>query len=131
MIMKCKKCGNDDWYVKGRYRRCTPCHNEVQLAAYHNRKLGVSKVRKSKHTSRPLAQRINIAPLPRSQMVACSKGHEFTQENTRLEVDNKGRVHRRCLRCEYLQGRKRYGLETPSKLRKLLQEKDNPWDEIQ
>jgi hypothetical protein len=132
--MKCKKCGGEEWYRRGTYKRCIPCHNEVQLVSYHNRKLGIKADRRKSHQSKPIAQQLKNLPtgitLEKRLMTACGKGHEFNKENTRLEVDRFGRIHRRCLQCMYLYTRKRYGLDNPSRLKDLLQEKDNPWDTL-
>jgi hypothetical protein len=129
--MRCKKCGGDDWYVKGKYRRCIPCHNEIQLAAYHNRKQGGSTAgKRSTLKARPLSQTLAVLRQTQQQ-TSCSRGHEFTDENTRLEVDGKGMTHRRCKQCERIKYRRRYGLDTPSRISELMQEKDNPWDQIQ
>jgi hypothetical protein len=36
----------------------------------------------------------------------CAKGHEYTEENTRLQVDKKGRTARHCRRCYSVRARK-------------------------
>lgn len=128
--MKCKKCGQEDWYVRGKYKRCIPCHNKAQLASYHNRKLGIEKQRKSTYKSRPLAEQLKLISQKKMQ-AACTRGHNLTGDDVRLEIDSKGRMHRRCLKCERLRSRKRYGLETPSEIAQLLGGKVRPWEGLE
>lgn len=128
--MKCKKCGQEEWYVRGKYRRCIPCHNKAQLTSYHNRKLGIEKVRKQSYKSRPLAEQLKTISQKKMQLT-CHRGHNLTGEDIRLETDSLGRVHRRCLRCEKLRSRKRYGLSTPSELAELLGGKAKPWGDLE
>jgi len=123
--MKCKKCGGEDFYVRGRYRRCVPCHNEVQLKSYHNRKISAEKSRNSKYTPRPLSQKLNAHVQVKT---VCKRGHELSDDNVRLDLDNKGNYHRRCRKCEYLTSRKKYGLPVNSDMVRLLA--PQPWERI-
>lgn len=130
--MKCKKCGSDDWYVRGKYKRCTPCHNKTQLEAYHNRKIGLGRQRKQKYTARPLSQEFGyIHPLfvEKKLQTVCKRGHELSGDNVRLDLDSKGRTHRRCRKCEYLRHRQDYGLPVVSEVSKLME--DKPWHRLQ
>jgi len=124
--MRCKKCGSEEFYVRGKYRRCTPCHNEAQAKAYHNRKISAEKTRSSKYQPRPLSQA--LASIPNNQQV-CKRGHELNGSNVRLDLDSKGRYHRRCKKCEYLTSRKKYGLEIESSMAKLLA--PSGWERLQ
>ncbi len=128
--MKCKKCGQEEWYERGKYKRCIPCHNKAQLASYHNRKLGIEQPRRAGYKARPLAEQLRTISQKKIQE-QCHRGHNLTGENIRLEIDDRGRTHRRCLRCERLRARKRYGLETPSEVAELLGGKVRPWEGLE
>lgn len=125
---RCRKCGAEEWYQRGKYRRCTPCHNTSQLAAYHNRKVGIEQGRRSQHKARPLAEQLKFSQ--KKEQTACHRGHLFDEQNTRIEVDNKGRFHRRCRKCELLRYRRRYGIETKSQAKELLDQTQRPWERL-
>lgn len=131
--MKCKKCKTDDWYERGKYRRCKECHRKTSLASYHALKIGSEQRRKNYTPARPVSEQLaglyGKALEKRLQKV-CSAGHQLTEDNVRLETDSKGRTHRRCLRCEHLKNYKRYGKELPSKVRDLMRAEDRPWESL-
>jgi hypothetical protein len=124
--MKCKKCGADQWYRRGKYKRCIPCHNKNQLKSYHNRKLGIERGRQSKYRPRPLSKTMTSQPIVQT---VCSRGHELSGDNVRLDLDSTGNFHRRCKKCEYLASRKKYGLPVNSDMVKLLA--PNEWERIE
>lgn len=126
MTWVCKKCGSQDFYVRGKYRRCTPCHNEVQLRAYHRRKISDEKSRNSKYKPKPVSRQLKGSKA--IVQTVCKRGHELSEDNVRLDLDSKGNYHRRCLKCEYLASRKKYGLPVNSDMVKLLA--PAPWERI-
>lgn len=129
--MKCKKCGSEDIYEKGKYRRCRDCHRETDRRSYQNRKLGTEQNRRSKYHARPVSESLqHISPVAvkkRSQQ-SCNRGHSLDGENVRVDIDSKGRAHRRCRKCEAISMRVRYGLEIPSVMRDML--RGNYWEAL-
>lgn len=130
--MKCKRCKSDDWYTRGKYRRCKECHRKTALASYHSLKIGSTSDKKVK-ASRPVAQQLaglSKVSLEKRLTTKCKYGHELTTDNVRLEIDRKGKGHRRCKRCEYLKNYRRYGKELPSIVRDLMRAGDKPWESL-
>jgi len=131
--MKCKR-GHEDWYVRGSYRRCKECHRETLSRHYHNQKISSGKDRKQKHKARPLGKdiaRLFPAALEKRLMTKCKSGHQLTGENVRLEIDSKGRTHRRCKACDRLRALRKYGVEIPSTGRDMILSTINPWDGLE
>jgi hypothetical protein len=132
--MKCKKCGTDDWYERGRYKRCRQCHRETMLRSYHNRRLGITKTSKQarpRNFSKDLAVLDNPTAIAKRLQTTCVRGHELSPDNVRIDVDSKGRQHRRCRKCERVKNHKKYGIPTPSDMKDLLASTINPWEQIE
>lgn len=130
--MQCKKCKTDDWYVRGSYKRCRECHRRTLNRAYHNRKIDSPKQRKHL-PSRSLAQEIKVlspAAIQKRMQTTCYRGHELTTDNVRLDIDRKGRQHRRCLKCDRLKQRRKYGIETESRIAELMTVGERPWERM-
>lgn len=129
--MKCKQCGTvDDYYVRGKYRRCNECHRRSKSRQYHNEKINSPKQR-NHQPSRPLSKeiaRLSPAILEKRLKTVCIRGHSLTGENVRLDTDSRGRLHRRCLSCDRLKQRKKYGIAVESDMVKLMQ--PSPWDSL-
>lgn len=126
--MECKHCGSDDWYVKGKYKRCIPCHANNQRKTYHARKAGTYYQRTHKYQAKPLAESIKVLS-GKHLKTACHRGHEYTQENTRLEITSKGQIVRRCIKCIYLKSVRRYGNKVDSYAAKMLSS-NSPLDRL-
>lgn len=103
----CNKCGAHDWYSKGEFSYCRPCHSEAQRRYIANKRLGISPERK-KPPVRTLEYMLSLGKAGDLSPV-CSKGHPFSGDNVRLEQQY-GRLRRRCKTCERDAKRVRYGL---------------------
>jgi hypothetical protein len=128
--MKCKKCNTEEWYVKGKYRRCIECNRQAVSRYYQNKKIGVErsrKINKSKSVSQVIA-RITTDGLKNRTKTVCVRGHELTMDSVRIEVDRNGVQHRRCRACENLKNYKKYEIPVPSAMKELLNKELNPWD---
>ncbi len=116
----CSKCGAHDWYIKGEFSYCRPCHNEAQRRYASNKRMGISPPKKtppkrSLEYMLSLGNKTNLKPV-------CSNGHPYSGDNVRVEQQH-GRLKRRCRTCERDAKRVRYGLApepAPVRLTDLL-----------
>lgn len=122
--MKCKR-GHEDWYVRGRYKRCNVCFLDTVARHYQNKKLGTSpETREHKYQLRPLSQMLSLMP---SDRTTCNKGHEL-KDNVRYEVTSRGLTQWRCKTCEAFKTKRRYGIKVESTLKEMLGKDESPWD---
>jgi hypothetical protein len=122
----CKQCGNFDFYVKGNFSYCRPCHSEAQKR-YIKRKAQAEEVSLLKPPSRLLHEHsFNNA----RRRLACKNGHPINSENVRVSSQRDGKhLFRRCRACARNEKRVKYGLEaepTPARLSELLDQQDKP-----
>jgi hypothetical protein len=112
----CKTCGAIDWYSKGKFSYCRPCHSEAQKRYMHNKSMGIEVTRqgppvRSLEYLLSLGSRTNLKE-------RCSKGHPFSGDNVRVETQY-GRLRRRCKTCERNAKRVSYGLAPEPEAAKL------------
>lgn len=120
-IDPCKQCGAFDFYVKGKFSYCRPCHSEAQKRYVQNKRTGTTISRKPLK-SKPLSTLLTKKKIkaPKSH---CAQGHPFSGDNVRLEFT--GTRLRRCRACERNAKRVTYGLApepAPTRLSELLGE---------
>lgn len=109
----CKQCGNFDFYEKGNFSYCRPCHAEAQKRYAQNKRMGLS-YEQEKSATKPLARRRFSG---RTSVKYCPRGHSYSGDNVRYE-EYKGRMQIRCKACERDAKRVRYGLRAePNPLR--------------
>lgn len=101
----CSKCGAFDYYTKGDFSYCRPCHTEAQKRYIARKQLGeeVSVLQPPNIT----LSSMSIRALP----MLCSRGHFISGSNVRISSQRKGKnLKRRCRACERDAKRIRYGL---------------------
>lgn len=121
----CSKCNAFDFYQKGSFSYCRPCHSEAQKR-YVARKAAAEEVELLKPPSKPLHEQDFKSNHGRLRLV-CKNGHPLNSENTRVSSQRNG-VHlfRRCRACERNAKRVKYGLPVepaPARLTELLDER--------
>lgn len=120
----CKKCNAFDFYVKGDFSYCRPCHAEAQKR-YSERKAAAEEVELLKAPSVALHAQDYSRNSGRGRLV-CKNGHPLNSENTRVSSQRGGRhLFRRCRACERNAKRVKYGLPVeavPARLSELLEE---------
>lgn len=121
----CKQCGNSDWYLKGEFSSCRPCHAEAQRRYLQNKRMGIeySPKRLPIRSMEYLLTQGLKGSVSRA-VTHCPRNHAYAGDNVRVENSN-GRVHRRCKTCERDAKRVRYGLTPspdPARLSDLLDE---------
>lgn len=118
----CSKCGNFDFYVKGNFSYCRPCHTDAQKR-YMQRKSVGDEVEVLKAPSRLLHEH-DFKVIPSRRRLTCKNGHPVNSENVRVSSQRNGRhLDRRCRACERDAKRVKYGLRVeapPKKLSELL-----------
>jgi len=103
----CKKCNMFDFYSKGNFSYCRPCHSEAQKR-YAN-KIGDKELLKAPSYS--LEQLMNERSSFNRTKTHCIKGHALTGDNVRVSSQRKGRhLRRMCRTCERNAKRVKYGL---------------------
>jgi hypothetical protein len=106
----CKKCNLFDFYYRGDFSYCRPCHAESQRR-YRERIATGETLETVKPPSYPLyllSSKNNFE----SKKVACPKGHPLRGDNVRITSQRKGsHVNRKCRACDRDSKRVRYGLE--------------------
>lgn len=108
----CSKCGSVDWYIKGTFSYCRPCHNEAQKRYAENKRRGSKP-----ETLGPPKQTLEYMfgegkkGAPRREKTHCRKGHPFSGDNVAVSSQRGGRhLRRRCRACDRNAKRVRYGL---------------------
>lgn len=118
----CKKCGMMDFYSKGDFSYCRPCHTEAQKR-YTQRKATGEQIERSKAPSLPLYALSTKNHFERNKL-ACPKGHPLRGDNVRITSQRNGKhVNRKCRACERDAKRVKYGLaveQTTSRLSDML-----------
>lgn len=116
----CDKCGVSDFYQKGNFSYCRPCHTEAQKRYKQRQALG-EQVETLKGPSLPLSALLQSNSLLKP---VCKYGHPMSGDNAAISSQRAGRhLRRRCRTCERNAKRLRYGLEpeaAPTTLNKLL-----------
>lgn len=116
----CNQCGSFDWYERGTFSYCRPCHSEAQRR-YVARKAAAEDVELVSPPNRPLHQQSFNLISPR---LTCKNGHPVNSENVRVSSQRKGtNLFRRCRACERNAKRVAYGLPAevaPIKLSTML-----------
>lgn len=116
----CKKCQAFDWYIRGNFSYCRPCHTESQKKYLQNKAQGSTDRQLLKPPSHSLGFIVSNGP----DKVFCSKGHPLFGDNVRISSQRNGRNLRRCCRtCERNAKRVSYGLApegAPARLSELL-----------
>lgn len=115
----CKKCGSNEFYTRGKYFRCVPCHRATVKRSVQRRKLDQKLERKNtvqaQSLKKLLKDPVKDAPLiaANRQKDSCPKGHPYTPENTRVAGQGKYRdiPNRHCRTCNRNEARRRYGIE--------------------
>jgi hypothetical protein len=117
----CKKCNNFDFYEKGTFSYCRPCHAEAQRR-YAAKSSDRELLKPPTHSLEHLMARGNH---PQRTKTHCVNGHPFSGDNVRISSQKNGKVARRCCRtCERNAKRVRYGLAPepqPMTLGRLLE----------
>ena len=118
-IEPCKQCGNYDWYYRGTFSYCRPCHNEASRK--YNRKLSdVEPVILPKRDLQYLISPRGRRGSAERNKVSCPKGHPYNSENTYWSTQKSGRaVNRRCRVCDRNNKRLKYGLPVEPAYQKL------------
>lgn len=115
----CKQCGMNDFYTKGNFSYCRPCHNEAQKR-YALRKAQGDTLEKRTPPVRALSDLLQQRP----SNLRCPSGHLMQGDNVRVASQRKGRhLERKCKTCERNAKRVRYGLQpepAPTRLAELL-----------
>lgn len=119
----CKQCNAFDFYQRGEFSYCRPCHTEAQKRYAQNKRMGISYQSKGgpKQSLETLFQK-----RARKLKPTCARGHLFAGDNLRLD-QYKGKLIRRCRACERDIKRVKYGLKPdpdPVKLSDLLDSED-------
>lgn len=123
----CHKCGAYDWYYRGSFSYCRPCHAEAQKR-YMERKKHAEEVQVVKPPSKTLHSQ-DFSQHSGRRRLACKNGHPVNAENTRMSSQRGGKdLFRRCRVCERNTSRVKYGLPVeaaPVKLSELLDQIDS------
>lgn len=117
----CKKCQVNDFYVKGNFSYCRPCHTEAQKRYLENKRMGVTPELRSPPNRSLQSLLLNSTDLKSY----CANGHPYSGENLRVQAAVTGRLQRRCKACERNRKRVTYGLAPepdPVRLTSLLDE---------
>ena len=120
----CRQCSAVDFYHKGTFAYCRPCHAEAQKR-YKARKAAAEQVEVIKPPSLLLSQHDFKSHAGRDRL-ACKNGHPVNSENVRMSSQRGGKhLFRRCRACERNARRVSYGLpvETAVRLTDLLDER--------
>jgi len=118
----CKQCNMFDFYYRGTFSYCRPCHSQAQrrYAAKQTEKQLVQPPRRS------LEEILELKNSFSRNKTHCVNGHPFSGDNVRYSSQKGGRnMFRRCRACERNAKRVKYGLApepTPMTLGKLLEE---------
>lgn len=120
MNESCKQCGMNDFYTKGKFSYCRPCHCEAQRRYALRKQQGVS-IDKRTPPKRQLSELLKQDPSkPR-----CPQGHSMSGANVRVASQRRGRhLERKCRTCERDRKRVTYGLQpepAPTRLAELLE----------
>lgn len=103
----CKKCNNFDWYIKGQFSYCRPCHSEAQKR--YAKKISDKELLKPPAYS--LEQLMAMRKSFHKAKTHCVNGHPFSGDNVRISSQRNGRnLRRRCRACERNAKRVSYGL---------------------
>lgn len=120
----CKQCGSLDFYIKGKFSYCRPCHTEAQKRYYYNKRLGITKELKGPPV-KTLDQLLSSGSAANLKL-RCANGHPMTGDNVRLDTQANGKnLLRRCRTCERNAKRVTYGLApepAPVSLTEILDE---------
>jgi hypothetical protein len=119
----CNQCGAFEFYQKGKFSYCKPCHLEAVKRYTQRKRQGISIDTKPA----PPITIGNLLDLPNHHERAkkvCPKGHAYSGDNVRVTSQKNGKnVNRKCRACERNAKRISYGLApepAPIKLSQLL-----------
>jgi hypothetical protein len=116
----CNTCQSFDWYERGDFVYCRPCHSEAQKR-YMQRKAMGDSLELLKPPSIPLYEQ-NLSR--KLKPIACKQGHLLSGDNLRPSSQRNGRHNRsRCRACERNAKRVKYGLSpetAPNKLSEMF-----------
>jgi hypothetical protein len=125
----CKQCGASDFYQKGEFSYCRPCHTEAQKRYLKNKAQGIqTEVIKppNRSLSLMLSSRSNTT---QGNKTHCINGHPLSGDNVRLSSQRNGKhTFRRCRTCERNAKRVKYGLApeaAPATLGSMLDNLDS------
>ena len=116
----CKQCGSSDFYFKGEFSYCRPCHKEAQKRYAENKRAGLSY-----ESAKPAPQRTLSSMLTKAKLTPthCPRNHPYRGDNLRVEYPSHANHQIRCKACERDAKRVRYGLQPdpdPTRLSDLL-----------
>ena len=118
----CKQCGFMDFYVKGKFSYCRPCHNQAQRR-YAAKNSDRQLLQPPAYSLEYLMTKKKSAHAAKTH---CKKGHPFSGDNVKITSQDNGRLMRRyCRACKRNAKRVKYGLEpepSPMTLGKMLDE---------
>ncbi len=105
----CKKCHSYDFYYRGTFSYCRPCHVEAQKRYVERKRFGEAVELVGPPVK--LLHEYDFSLNTERAKLACAKGHSLIGDNVRVSSQRQGKhVHRRCLTCERNNKRVRYGL---------------------
>lgn len=120
----CKKCNNFDFYIKGTFSYCRPCHTEAQKR-YKERIARGEMLETVKAPSRPLYLLSGHNNFE-TKKVSCPKGHPLRGDNVRITSQRNGKhINRKCRACERDAKRVSYGLAAETTSARLIDLLDN------
>jgi len=118
----CRKCGLSDFYIKGNFAYCRPCHCDAQKRYKQRKALGDSAEVKRPPTQK-LSAMVNSNSFEASKK-RCPQGHPYSGSNVRTSSQRSGRnINRKCRACERNRKRVSYGLQpepSPKRLTDIL-----------
>lgn len=118
----CNQCGAVDYYVKGQFFYCRPCHTEAQKRYMRNKAQGETKKTSNPPPSRTLNSLLEDRNVAVKQY--CKHGHPLFGDNVLITSQRKGKHLRKlCRTCARNLKRVKYGLAVepaPTKLSDLL-----------
>ncbi len=124
----CKKCGSNEFYTRGKYFRCVPCHRATAKKSVQRRKLNQKLERKNGLQTKSLKKLLREKPISEPDFIVanrekthCPKGHLYSDETTRVAGQGKYRdsPNRHCRICNKNEARRRYGIEEDHSYREV------------
>jgi hypothetical protein len=103
----CNQCGAFDFYTKGKFSYCRPCHAEAQKR-YASK---ISEKELLKPPSHSLEKLLTMRQSSGRLKTHCVNGHPLSGDNVRISSQRDGKWMRRCCKtCERNAKRVKYGL---------------------
>lgn len=103
----CRQCNSVDYYVKGNFSYCRPCHAASQRRYEHRKRIGEELPKPREKNPVVLGESLSLNNGIRK--THCPKGHPYDKSNTRIAYTGK-KKERKCKACDRNYRRKTYGL---------------------